>query len=382
MTPPSHPTSPPAAAIHAPSARRELLLLLLVVAISRLVVLLAALVAETLVVRNPLLTGGDPAPLLRSLTAWDGWWYLGIVRDGYHAAPLVGEYHDYAFLPLYPMLVRLLALPVPGWEGLVAVLLSNAMFLVSIALLVRLTEARLGRATALRAAGVMAVFPFSAAFSMAYAESLFLALALGAFLAVERGRPVTAGTLLALATLTRLQGAVLVLPLAWLAWQHARGRPRPAWLGLLLGPAAGLAAFAWVAWLTGDGSAYAAAQDAWGRAGLGGDETGTLGEGLSGGVALVHAVNLATLLGAVFLFVFVRGDRIPLPYASIPALFLGIVFASGSIQSVGRLVLPAFPLHWILAGRRGRVGRIAWPVVSTLLLFALSTAMFAGWFVP
>ena len=57
------------------------------------------------------------APLLQSLTSWDGWWYLGIVRDGYHAAPPRRPYHDYAFLPLFPMLVRLLALPSPGWEG-------------------------------------------------------------------------------------------------------------------------------------------------------------------------------------------------------------------------------------------------------------------------
>ena len=92
--------------------------LVAVVVASRLVVLAAALVAELLVPRNPLLTGGDGAPILQSLTSWDGWWYLGIVRDGYHAAPLDGAYHDYAFLPLYPMLVRLLATPFPGWEGL------------------------------------------------------------------------------------------------------------------------------------------------------------------------------------------------------------------------------------------------------------------------
>ena len=118
--------------------------LVAVVVASRLVVLAAALVAELLVPRNPLLTGGDGAPILRSLTSWDGWWYLGIVRDGYHAAPLDGAYQDYAFLPLYPMLVRLLATPFPGWEGLIAVALSNVLFAVGIVLLVRLTAPRFG----------------------------------------------------------------------------------------------------------------------------------------------------------------------------------------------------------------------------------------------
>ena len=35
--------------------------------------------------------------------------------------------------------------------------------------------------------------------------------------------------------------------------------------------------------------------------------------------------------------------RIPLPYLMVPAMFIGMTFVSGSIQSVGRLILPAFP---------------------------------------
>ena len=44
--------------------------------------------------------------------------------------------------------------------------------------------------------------------------------------------------------------------------------------------------------------------------------------------------------------------------------------------------MPAFPYEWILAGRRGIGGRLLWPAVSIVLLFGLSTMMFAGWFVP
>ncbi len=40
---------------------------------SRLVVLAAAVLAETVFSRNPALTSGDGAPVLRSLTSWDGW---------------------------------------------------------------------------------------------------------------------------------------------------------------------------------------------------------------------------------------------------------------------------------------------------------------------
>ena len=233
------------------------------------------------------------------------------------------------------------------------------LFVVALALLVALTVPLLGRDIAVRSAALLALFPFSAAFSMAYAESLFFVLALGAFLAVARGRPAIAGLLLALATLTRLQGVVLLIPLLWLLWERER-RPRPMWIALLLGPIAAAAAFSWVAGFTGDPASYGSAQAAWGRSGLGGDPTGSLGAGLTGAVAMIHLVDLAVLIGATFLFVFVRRDRIRLAYASVPVLFLVMVFASGSIQSIGRLMMPAFPYQWILAGRRGWLGRVGW----------------------
>lgn len=377
-------TSPTVAAANAEdAATRPILRLAALVGLSRVIVVLAALAAELVVQRNPLLTAGDGAPILRSLTSWDGWWYLSIVRDGYHAQAAAGGYHDYAFLPLFPMLVRLLALPAPGWEGLIAVVTANVFFAIAIVLLVRLTEPRFGRDVAYKSAALMALFPFSAAFSMAYAESLFMVLALGAFLAIEQKRVLLAGVLLALATVTRLQGVVLVIPMAWLLWENA-GRPRPklAWAALLLGPLAALAAFAWVIWLTGDANSYGAAQAGWGRVGLGNDTQGSLGEGLTSAVALVHVIDLAVLLFAVFLFVFVRADKIPLPYVAVPVLILGMVFFSGSIQSIGRLLLPAFPYYWILAKRGSWLGRVGWPVISAGLLFLISTLMFAGWFVP
>ena len=67
--------------------------------VSRVLVLAAALAAEYLIVRNPLLIPGDGSPILTSLTSWDAWYYLGIVRDGYHADPVAGLYRDTAFLP-------------------------------------------------------------------------------------------------------------------------------------------------------------------------------------------------------------------------------------------------------------------------------------------
>jgi hypothetical protein len=353
--------------------------LLAAIVLSRAVVLLAAYVAEQIVTVNPRLTSGDGAPILRSLTAWDGWWYLGIVHNGYHVEPLVDGYHDYAFLPLWPAIIRLLSWPWPSLAGSIAVVLSNVLFVVGLLILVRLGEKVVGPERAALGAILLAIFPFSAVFSMAYAESLFLCLSTGAFLAAERDRRALAGILVALAALTRLQGAVLALPVWLVLFLHDGRRLRPSQAWLILGPLAAVGVLAGVAILAGGPGAYGAAQAAWGRAGVGG---GAPDESLASLLSLVNVVQLVTLLVAVFLLVYLRPDRIPAPYGLLTLLSLGLVFASGSLESIGRHVMSAFPYSWILAGRRARWFRLGWPVVSIALLFVLSTAMFAGRFVP
>ncbi len=350
-----------------------------VVALSRAIVLLAAFLAENVVARNPALTSGDGGPILRSLTSWDGWWYLGIARDGYHVQPIVDGYHDYAFLPAWPTLIRVLSSPWPAYSGLVSVILANACFVTGLVLFVRLGQRVLGDDRAVRGAALLALMPFSAVFSMAYAEGLFLVLSTGALLAAERDRRWLAGILIGVAALTRLQGAVLALPVWLILFLRDGRRLRPTQAWVLLGPLAAFGFVAAVGLFAGGSEAYGAAQAAWGRTGVG---AAAADQSLAGSLSIVNAVQLLTLLVAVFALVYVRADRIPLPYVLVAVLPMLLVFASGTLESVGRHVTSAVPNAWILAGRRAAWFRIGWPVVSAGLLLLISTAMFAGRYVP
>ncbi len=334
--------------------------------------------AERVVPRNPQLIPGAGGPFLTSLTSWDGWWYTGIARSGYHAAAVSGQYHDYAFFPLYPALVRLLSLATPAFDGLIAVLLSNVLFLVALWLLYTLTREVLDEERALWSCVLLAVFPFSWVFSMAYGESLFLTLSLGSLLAAERGRAGWASVLASLAGLTRLQGVVLIVPLALILWGRVRDRRRLAWLALV--PAGALGFLGWVALLTGTLNGYNQAQDAWGRSGAGVAAAG--GQSLGAHLDPLLAVFLATLLAYVFLLVYLRPDRIPLAYATIPVLALAAVMVSGELESVGRYGMVAFPFAWILAGRRSRPFRLLWPAASSILLVITAAAAFSGHATP
>lgn len=346
---------------------------------SRLLILVAAFVAEALIPRNPLLEPGADGPILRSLTSWDGWYYLGIVREGYQADPVSGAYSNIAFAPLYPLLIRLLSWPIPRSEGVVAILIANVAFLVALGLLVRLGTPYLGRRRATMAAGLLVIYPFASVFAMAYTEGLFLLLMVAAFLAAERGHRAWAGIFLALTVLCRLQGIALILPLLIIMLRQDGWRPRPSHTWLLLGPLAGAAFLAYIATVTGSATAFLDAQQAWGREGIGGAAP-------SGTIAAMftpyQGALILTLLASSFLLVFRRVDRLRFEYWLVPILFIAAELSSGSLEAVGRITMLAFPLVWILANRRSIFARRGWPLVSVGLFAIVAVLQFGGYWVP
>jgi mannosyltransferase PIG-V len=346
---------------------------------SRLLIVFAAFVAEALIPRNPLLDPGADGPILRSLTSWDGWYYLGIVRDGYQADAVAGAYSNIAFPPLYPMLVRLLSFPIKGSEGIVAILVSNVAFLIALGLLVRLGTPYLGRRRATMAAGLLVIYPFASVFAMAYTESLFLLLMVAAFLAAERGHRAWAGIFLAVTVLCRLQGIALILPLAILMLRQDGWRLRPSLGWLLLGPLAGAAFLAYIASITGTPTAFLDAQQAWGREGIGGAPAGTT---IGAMFSPYQGALVAILAASTFLLVFVRVDRLRPEYWLVPVLFIAAELSSGSLEAVGRITMLAFPFVWILANRRSVFARRAWPTVSVGLFAIIAVLQFGGYWVP
>jgi hypothetical protein len=148
---------------------------------------------------------------------------------------------------------------------------------------------------------------------------------------------------------------------------------------VLLGPAAAAAFLAYVAALTGSAGSYGAAQAAWGRAGVG---SGASGTAIASALDLTQLVLVLALVLPLFLLMFRRADRVPWAYAIVPLLYSGAVVASGILESIGRHVTLAFPNAWLLAGRRARWFRVAWPAASAALLFVASLQMFRGYFVP
>jgi hypothetical protein len=171
---------------------------------------------------------GD-APLATLSALFDANWYASIASDWYDFSAGPDEESSLAFMPLFPLTMRVVGsvLGLGGLQGgynLAGVVVSHICFLFALVLLYKLTLGVWGdERLAVRAVWFLSCLPWAFVFSMAYTESLFLVLILGAlnvayrFRAVPTARIVlTAGILAGLATLTRHTGLFIACCLVWI----------------------------------------------------------------------------------------------------------------------------------------------------------------------
>jgi hypothetical protein len=311
---------------------------------------------------------------------WDTAWYLEIARHGYAC------YGSSAFLPLYPLLTRILGTILLGNNLAAALIISSLACFVAFYLLYQLTLELTGSAASAKIAVIaLAVFPTSFFLMAGYTESLFLALATGAYLAARRGFWLTAGTLAALATLTRLQGIILLLPLGLelILTRRQQLRRWQTWLAFSLAPAALLLYILFIRLSTGIVFPWAplsAAQGVWHLAfgwpweGILRDIQGMFADPGIGSLLsfkLLDPLSALLFLGCAFL----AFRRLNLPLA----LFLVIMWASsvtklnadGYTTSISRYMLALFPAFIVLgmeATHWPRAVRVGAAIASALLL--------------
>jgi len=316
---------------------------------------------------------------------WDSDWYLRIAEGGYDGAPSSTP----AFFPLYPAVVALVGRLLLGHYVLAGVLVSLAACLAAFALLHRLALPRLGPDGARRTVLYLALFPAALFLQAVYSESLYLALALAAFLLAERSRWLGAGAAAGLALLTRPAGLALVAALlvfAWAAEDRRRAVAAPA-LALGLGALYPLGLALWL----GEPLAFVRAQEGIWERQL--SPLGPLG-GLSEGAAALFredgaralALNLQQLAFALlFLGLAVVAWRAFGPaYGVFAATSLAIPLSVPSerwpLLSMPRFGLVVFPLFLALAvvAQRRRGVHEAVVAVSSLLL-GLFVVQWALW---
>lgn len=312
---------------------------------------------------------------------WDSHWYRIIAEVGYPAVlPTTAEgdigENAWAFMPIYPTIVRILMGVLSAPFSVVSVGVSVVAFAVFVVIADRLFRPVIGDRGALAAVAVIAFAPVSPVFQVGYAESLGMAFLALVLLALVEGRWWLAGILIPIVSLTRPLGVPLALTLVIVTivrWRSGHDRV----IHVVLTALAGASALAWPAiagLVTGRPTAYLDTELAWRRPYLG-DEPHHWGTGwwesaqwwFDGAAPWVIAALLFVAVVVAALPVTRRLGLVPLAWVGSFVLYLVVVLFPQS--SVFRLFAPVFPLAGVVATSRiattaslvaGVIGQFLW----------------------
>ncbi len=215
--------------------------------------------------------------LASAMCQYDCGWYVRLAADGYQSDSqwdTLGPVPNWAFFPLYPILLRIVTLLSQLRGEAAGLILSNLLFVgFVLASAVYLRRTRPGLNLVFWALFAV-LFPFGFTFSAVYTEGLFALLTIAVLLALQDRRLLLAGLLTALLCATRPTG-VLMIPIvlahcANLAWQARATPDRLGVLGKALLPLAiaplGLSLFMLYQFIViGDAMAFNHVQLLWGR---------------------------------------------------------------------------------------------------------------------
>jgi hypothetical protein len=210
----------------------------------------------------------DGVSLRGRLLVWDGGWFIRVAVEGYpHGyayntdGALVGN--GLAFFPLYPMLIR--GFTALGFDAGTAAISVSWLASIGVAVALHLLGTSLyGRRAGWALVAICCSAPVSIVLSMAYSESLFLALVAGMLVAAHRRVWWAAGLLGLAAALTRPTGLAAAVALAVAALLAVRDARRSkirdgTWKPVVAAAVAlaGVPAYlGWVGWRVGDLNAW------------------------------------------------------------------------------------------------------------------------------
>ncbi|MBI2012319.1 glycosyltransferase family 39 protein [Candidatus Curtissbacteria bacterium] len=310
---------------------------------------------------------GKNFDFLASWAQWDGGHFINIASYGYFSP------QEYAFFPLLPNLVRVVSIFTFGNHVLAGLLLTNTAFFLFLIIFYKLLKKRFGAQIAVTTIITFLTFP-TAFFGVAvYSESIFLLLAVLTLYFLENKKFLAAVIVSGLATATRVVGIFLLIPVIWSLFFSHSGDPakpetpesfqpdsgqarlaakRARMTKILLLPLSisGLLLYSLYLYLKfGDPFYFSTVQSAWHR--LPANPLTTIYSYLTINTLTKpfnDYLDIASTIG--FLAILVLGFRkIPKPWWLYSLLVILIPASSGTLTSMPRYVLSAFPV-FILMG--------------------------------
>jgi hypothetical protein len=344
----------------------------------------------------PLADSGPAFPLVGVWQRWDACWYTKIATYGYAG----GDINSVNFWPLFPMAIAPLGAILGNAVALAGLIVSGIAYVTAMVGLERLVTRDFDRETAVRTVVMISIFPTAFFFFTPFTESLFLALAVWCILAARERYWWLALVMGLLASLTRIQGLFLALPIAWEAlkwWQsdrspgYAGGSTVTGFAARFVAPVAATAApvagflgfVAYTSFVVGKSNLDA--QDAWGGKNFHPpwDVVVAAWSWAVDHKDALQALNLILLI--VFVGLIVVGLRkLPVAYSlfAIPQLvLLATRIQPTPLTSTARYLLVLFPAFVLLAQIGDARIRATIMFASTMFLAVMLQAFLRGDFV-
>jgi hypothetical protein len=281
------------------------------------------------------------------------------------------------FFPLYPALIRIFSFFTFGNFVLAGWMVSMVSFLVAVHLFRKYMREFHPDIDRDLATAFLLAFPTAFFFNTIYTESLFLALSLFAFTRAKQGDFFQAGFFGFLASLTRVTGILLLLPMIWEYFRQHGFSTGTLFsrkiVPLLFIPLGIFAFFLFHSFAFGDFLLFFKVEAAWGR----NFSLNTDHFSLSTNPAITNfAIDLAHIfIALVTLFWSIRKRFFD--YALLIVATLSIALGSGTFMSINRYVLTLFPIFIAAASVKNKYFVTFAPIVSALFC-ALSIALFVN----
>jgi hypothetical protein len=298
---------------------------------------------------------------------WDSFWYLNIAKHGYRIGQ--GWFSNVVFFPLYPLLILMTSFCVGGNFVLAGWILNLIFLFLALIYLVKLVREFHSGINPHLSILFLLIFPTAFFLNAVYTESIFFFLSIATFYYALKKNFLLAGVFGFFASLTRLTGLFLFIPLIW-EYFKTYGFCRPFNLKLLaifLIPAGILSFFLYHYLKFGDFFLFLRLQSRWGRTffGVAQDHLSLLTQPTKLHLFLYWDALSVILALVVTIFVF---KRLRTSYGLYMLFTILIALSTGTFISMGRFTLLFFPLYILIASIKNKYLQLSWGLLSILLL--------------
>jgi len=308
---------------------------------------------------------------------WDSFWYLDIAKNGYSIEYNPWGLYNIVFFPLYPFLIRILSFFTTGNLILAGWILSSTFLLLTLFYFFKLVKEFHPETNHYLPIIFLLVFPTAFFFNAVYTESLFLFLSLATFYYGLKKNFLYAGIFGLFASLTRVTGILLFIPLIWEYLRNNNFKLKSIInqkiLPIFLVPLGTFSFFLYHYFKFGNFLLFFEVQKNWGRA-------FTLQKGhfdFFSNPAIVNFILDVVFIVFVFIILFFVFKKLRTSYGLYMLTTIAIALSTGTFMSIGRYILVLFPIYILLASIKNQHLQQAWMFISILFL-AFYTVLFVN----